>query len=434
MAPEKLVGTRNRRVGVPRVAAAARPAAVPASFSPWTLQSGLLSLNASAERSSRPRSPVAASLSREVSVRFRHCVCGQLVEQRHSECPYCGAEMAAEPAHSLEKPVQEAPPAEEAPLAEGTPPVQEAPPSPAAERTDWYYMYEGHMVGPCTTELLQASVASGLLAGDTQIWAPGMKEWTTLGQIIEVPDGATPSRPAAEPAAGAGAAVAPAAAAVAGDPLAPAVEEPVFGDEPPAEEPALAASTATESHPDSYAPAAEADADDLDASLVAVEPHPWLRWFARIVDLTITAFVLGMVAAILAPSSTIFDNSLASSIIVLLVWMVVEPFVLTHFENTPGKALLNIRLQTADGRSLKLDQAFQRSARVWFFGMGAGLPIVSLITMVVAYNKLKNEGITSWDREGDLSVTHGPIGTGRMVTIGLFIGFYVLLNIISAIA
>ncbi len=347
-------------------------------------------------------------------MKYRQCLCGQAVEERFTVCPYCKSEISAQPIQS------------------GVPPKGPAPVSPP-DRDDWYYMYEGHMVGPCTTELLQASVSSGLLAGNTQIWAPGMKEWTTVGQVMEVPDAAMPPPFSAEAGTGVAAAMAPAAAAVAGDPMAPTAEEPVFGEEPPAEEPALAASAGPEPLPNPYPPFGDPGPDNFDASLVAGEPHPWLRWFARIVDMTITAFILGIVVGILAPNSTIFNSSLGTSVLVLLVWMVVEPFVLTHFENTPGKALLNIRLKTTDGRSLKLDQAFQRSARVWFFGMGAGLPIVSLFTLVTSYNKLKKEGITSWDKVGDFSVTHGPIGMGRMVAIGLFIGFYFLLNIIAAI-
>jgi len=296
-------------------------------------------------------------------------------------------------------------------------------------------MYAGRMVGPCTTELLQASVASGLLAGDTQVWTPGMKEWTTVSQVMEVPDAGSTPPVAGAGAAGAAAAMAP--AAVAGDLDAEVADEPVFGYESPAEEPGVAAGPAPDAAspaPDAYRPYGEPGPDQLDASLIAGEPHPWLRWLARVVDMTITAFVLGMVVGIVAPSSTMLDSGLGASIVVLLVWMVAEPFVLTHFENTPGKALLNIKLRTADGRSLKLDQAFQRSARVWFFGLGAGLPIVSLITLIVAYNKLTREGITSWDRAGEFSVTHGPIGTGRMVAIGLFIGFYFLINISAALA
>jgi hypothetical protein len=302
-------------------------------------------------------------------------------------------------------------------------------PADVPDRDDWYYMYEGQMVGPCSTELLQASVNSGLLGADVQIWAPGFKEWTTVGQVMDVPDAATPP-----PFSAAGAATAPAAAAFGGDPMAPAIEEPVFGEEVPSEEPSPFTSPGPEPQADPYPPFGESDVGNLDASLLAGEPHPWRRWFARIVDMTITAFLLGIVVGIAAPESTIFNSSLGTSILVLLVWMVAEPFVLTHFENTPGKALLNIRLKTVEGRSLRLDQAFQRSARVWFFGLGAGLPIVSLVTLVTAYNKLTKEGITSWDRVGNFSVTHGPIGVGRMVAIGLFLGLYVLLNLVAAVA
>jgi hypothetical protein len=340
-------------------------------------------------------------------VKYRQCLCGQAVEERFTVCPYCKSEISAQPVQS------------------GEPPKGPAPVSPL-DRDDWYYMYEGHMVGPCSSELLQASVASGLLAADVQIWAPGLREWTTVGEVMQVSDAATPPPFSAAAATGAAASLAPAAAAVA--------DEPVFGEEAPEAEPAPCASAGPEPYADPYPPVGDPDLVNVDASLVAGEPHPWRRWFARIVDMTLTAFLLGIMVGIFAPDSTIFNSSLGTSILVLLVWMVAEPFVLTHFENTPGKALLNIRLKTAEGRSLRLDQAFQRSARVWFFGLGAGLPIVSLVTMVSAYNKLSREGVTSWDREGNFSVTHGPIGLGRMVAIGLFIGFYVLINLVAAIA
>ncbi|UCC83916.1 MAG: RDD family protein [Gemmatimonadota bacterium] len=340
-------------------------------------------------------------------MKYRQCLCGQAVEERFTVCPYCKSEISAQPVQT------------------GEPPKGPAPVS-LVDRDDWYYMYEGHMVGPCSSELLQASVASGLLAAHVQIWAPGLKEWTTVGEVMQVPDATTPPPFSAAGAAGTAASMSPAAAVVA--------EEPVFGQELPPEEPSPFASAGPEPQAGPNPPFGESDLGNFDASPIAGEPHPWRRWFARIVDMTITAFLLGIVVGIVVPEATIFNSSLGTSILVLLVWMVAEPFVLTHFENTPGKALLNIRLKTAEGRSLRLDQAFQRSARVWFFGLGGGLPIVSLFTLVSAYNKLTKEGITSWDRVGNFSVTHGPIGVGRMVAIGLFIGCYFLINVIAAIA
>lgn len=339
-------------------------------------------------------------------MRYRQCLCGQAVEEKVSVCPYCQSEISAQP------------------VLDGEPPNGPASASPL-DRDDWYYMYEGHMVGPCSSELLQASVASGLLGADVQVWAPGLREWTTVGELIELPQAVMSSRSAA------GADLP--AASLAG-PAAAVVDEPVFGEEPPEVEADPFTGAALEQRADAHQPLGELILDELEAPPVAGEPHPWRRWFARIIDMTIIAFLLGVVIGIAAPDSAVVDSSLTTSILVLLVWMVAEPFVLTHFENTPGKALLNIRLRTAEGRSLRLAQAFQRSARVWFFGLGAGLPIVSLVTMAIAYNKLNREGITSWDRDGNLSVTHGPIGVGRMVAIGLFLGFYVLVNLVAALA
>ena len=58
-------------------------------------------------------------------------------------------------------------------------------------------------------------------------------------------------------------------------------------------------------------------------------------------------------------------------------WAALPITIPSVFETTPGKALLNIHLRTHEGRSLALDQAVQRSLRVWFFGLGAGLPLIS---------------------------------------------------------
>lgn len=54
--------------------------------------------------------------------------------------------------------------------------------------------------------------------------------------------------------------------------------------------------------------------------------------------------------------------------------------------------------------------------------MGIGFPIATLITLLIAYKKLTEEGITTWDRKGGFVVSHKKIGALRtIVMIFLFI-------------
>ena len=72
---------------------------------------------------------------------------------------------------------------------------------------------------------------------------------------------------------------------------------------------------------------------------------------------------------------------------------------------------------------MKYLDAFERCQRVWWRGLATGLPLVSLVTLVEAYLRLKREGISSWDRDGGFVVSHGPIRAYRVL---LFFGLLIL--------
>lgn len=105
--------------------------------------------------------------------------------------------------------------------------------------------------------------------------------------------------------------------------------------------------------------------------------------------------------------------------------MFVEAFLLAVVGTTPGKSLLRVEISRADGRSAGLKDAFLRSFSVWFRGLGiGGIPVVVVFTMIIAYNKLKTDGITSWDREGGFIVSHKNIGWRRILIITLLFCFF----------
>ena len=66
--------------------------------------------------------------------------------------------------------------------------------------------------------------------------------------------------------------------------------------------------------------------------------------------------------------------------------------------------------------------------------MGTGFPLVSLITMIVAYNKLTNNQRTSWDKDAGIIIKHERIGVPRLIAaIAFFILYFALIAAGSAI-
>lgn len=160
--------------------------------------------------------------------------------------------------------------------------------------------------------------------------------------------------------------------------------------------------------------------------------RPWVRYWARMMDILVFSLPMGVVLAVLWPellASTDPASEWVLGLIIFLAWAFVEPLCLSVFGTTPGKALFRITLRLRSGQQLEYSTALRRSLKVWLKGMGMGLPLVGLITVIVAYNKLKRLGSTSWDAEGGFDVLHRPVGTGRiMAAIGIFLLFILVVG------
>jgi uncharacterized RDD family membrane protein YckC len=141
-------------------------------------------------------------------------------------------------------------------------------------------------------------------------------------------------------------------------------------------------------------------------ALGSSEPHPWTRYFARLIDIVIGGFALGVVLGLAGPALLEAMPSIVLGIFALFLWCFIEAVLLSTWGTTPGKALLGVTLRTAQGGKLDFGTALSRAFKVWVFGLGLGIPIVSLITVVKAYNRLKKLGETSWDAEGRFQVIH----------------------------
>jgi hypothetical protein len=184
----------------------------------------------------------------------------------------------------------------------------------------------------------------------------------------------------------------------------------------------LQSATAAPIHPDSRVGGLMtlSNADESPRGLA----RPWPRYWARMLDTTLftnlLALVAGTIWALSFPRSyaEFFQSDNSSYPGYKFIWvlwllcplaMVLDASIYCIFGNTPGKALLGIKVRGPDGARLTYRAALRRNFGVYWRGLGTGFPLVGLFTLVHAYNVAAAGKASSWD------VTTGskPIGHGK---------------------
>jgi hypothetical protein len=163
-----------------------------------------------------------------------------------------------------------------------------------------------------------------------------------------------------------------------------------------------------------------------EASQAAPPPslHPWRRYFARMFDIYVFSFGAAVVVGILFPnlfsSKSDAGNDQITGLLFLAAYIPVEAFCLYAFSTSLGKALYGIRIASGSQLAfppIAFSQALRRSMLVWFRGLGMGIGIVTLFTLVTAFNNLKKNRTTTWDADMGWTVTHSEYGALRWIGI-----------------
>ncbi len=141
--------------------------------------------------------------------------------------------------------------------------------------------------------------------------------------------------------------------------------------------------------------------------------RPWVRLWARLVDLALFGALVRYLVevALWRPQAA---GELAIGLATVMGWLVIEAVALAAVGTTPGKALLKVKVRRRDGRLLDFPGSLNRAFDVWLKGLGMGLPVVVIVTELLAYRRLTRTGVTSWDESGDVLVSHGRIGPARI--------------------
>ena len=161
------------------------------------------------------------------------------------------------------------------------------------------------------------------------------------------------------------------------------------------------------------------------------KPRIWARFLAKWIDFylcLIPSFVIMMgliflysfVATLLAwpVDETIFDGYIFVGVFLMfhaLTFTVLEAFCVSQFGNTPGKALMGIRIRNIIGSRLSFRSSLKRSALAMLAGMGLGIPLISLITQFICARTLSEDGYVFWDRVDSLQYQTQVVGAWRWI-------------------
>jgi hypothetical protein len=151
--------------------------------------------------------------------------------------------------------------------------------------------------------------------------------------------------------------------------------------------------------------------------------YSWRRYFARnFIDYSISGSLLGFIFAFWQGMGHQLPDWITAtsplkiigwSFFSTLLWVCLEPIILSIFGTTPGKALFRLQLVSDNNQP----DYWGRSFAVWAVGMGFCIPLVSLFTMLNADTRLKKNGKTDWDRWMEFSVTAEPLTILRKALI-----------------
>lgn len=106
-------------------------------------------------------------------------------------------------------------------------------------------------------------------------------------------------------------------------------------------------------------------------------------------------------------------TQLAFAVAILPVALLLEAVVFEIFGTTPGKWAFALRLRDGAGQPVATKTYCRRLFRIWWSGMGCGIPILGPLFATYQTLRFAGRGRTSYDQAMGLDVYEVPIGTLR---------------------
>ncbi len=163
------------------------------------------------------------------------------------------------------------------------------------------------------------------------------------------------------------------------------------------------------------------------------------RFFARLFDVWWEVLLLTLLFGfVLSRYSVNFSGWINSphsaqlfAIICVPFAMILDAAVYGIFGNTPGKALLKLKVTTWAGDPLSFAQYVSRNFLVWFSGLALGLPFINLFTFAFQARRLGMGQQASYDEATGFLVRAAP--SGFVVKAAFSLAFTSLFGVMIAL-
>ena len=260
----------------------------------------------------------------------------------------------------------------------------------------WFYLLDGKSLGPCSKSQLIKLAFDNSITKETLIWSSIQKEkWIPLKDVFNLKEELPPPLPKSN----------------------------------------------------TYSKSVNTKISKLfdEASNYETElQHPWRRFFARALDNIINGSIMwlsiGIILVTIAPINAktfitfIIDpeNKFLNILPTLFLLQFFNSIFIGFTGSSLGKWFFGVRVLDQFGRCIGYRLALKREFLVWLYGLGIGIPLVMIFTLLRQKSNLEKNKILSWDKSLNLQIKYRK--TGTLQNILSILGFIlIILNFITFI-
>lgn len=243
-----------------------------------------------------------------------------------------------------------------------------------------YWIKNNERCGPATVPDVMAKIQLGELSPETRGWHAGCAEWVPLRELPALAD---------------------------------------FLNREKQEKTAETQEDAPQESQEPQEPTEAAQADSAAKMLRIIIPSPALRLMARLVDMSLyAALAMSVIYMLRVPYNPMF---MPTHPVFWLPMIVLEALVLCLWRTTPGKYWMGIRLHSIRNHATFFS-FLVRSILVFSLGMGCMIPLISIVTLVMAYFGITQRGVALWDLpSGTIPMLTTPPTRARFFLVIIFI-------------
>lgn len=187
------------------------------------------------------------------------------------------------------------------------------------------------------------------------------------------------------------------------------------------------------------------------------DTHPWLRYFARVIDQILIVTTIGLAIGYNFPQ--LYGKGWISIIFLfllpILLFMATQAIITASFGTTIGKRIFNIRVTYANGNLISFGDAFMRELSLWIRTGALPILIIAIIWLITEnlaisttnwiagiatigvysyfgnfyYKQTMRTNTTAWDKQVGSIVSHKPTNVLNwagfafiIITYGITIG------------